>query len=67
MTSLVTEKVTKMNAWQMPESSKYLREDLVLDNVHLLEQVPKKSGILPRTNAWICACQTTDSDLETKK
>ena len=24
MTSLVTEKATKMNAWQMPESSKYL-------------------------------------------
>ena len=34
MTSLVTEKATKMNAWQMPESSKYLREDLVLDNGH---------------------------------
>ena len=25
MTSLVTEKATKMNVWQMPESSKYLQ------------------------------------------
>ena len=46
MTSLVTEKATKMNAWQMPESSKYLREDLVLDNGHLLDQVLKRSGVL---------------------
>ena len=29
MSSLVTEKTTKMNAWQMPELWKYLREDLV--------------------------------------
>ena len=42
MTSPVTEKATKMNVWQMPESSKYLREDLVLDNGHLLDQVLKK-------------------------
>ena len=49
MTSLVTEKATKMNAWQMPESSKYFREDLVLDNGHLLDQVLKRSGILPKT------------------
>ena len=48
MTSLVTEKATKMNVWQMPESSKYLREDLVLDNGHLLDQVLKRSGILQR-------------------
>ena len=48
MTSLVTEKATKMNDWRMPESSKYLREDLVLDNGHLLDQVPKRSGILQR-------------------
>ena len=41
-------KGTKMNVWQMPESSKYLREDLVLDNGHLLDQVLKRSGILPR-------------------
>ena len=27
MTSPVTEKATKKNAWQMPESLKYLRED----------------------------------------
>ena len=33
-----------MNVWQMPESSKYLREDLVLDNGHLLDQVLKRSG-----------------------
>ena len=49
MTSLVTGKATKINAWQMPESSKYLREDLVLDNGHLLDQVLNRSGILPRT------------------
>ena len=49
MTSPVTEKATKMNAWQMPESLKYLREDLVLDNGHLLVQVLRRSGILPRT------------------
>ena len=42
MTYPVTEKATKMNVWQMPESSKYLREDLVLDNGHLLDQVLKK-------------------------
>ena len=42
MTFPVTEKATKMNAWQMPESSKYLRENLVLDNGHLLDQVLKK-------------------------
>ena len=48
MTSLVTEKATKMNVWQMPESSKYLRENLVLDNGHLLDQVLKRSGILQR-------------------
>ena len=48
MTSLVTEKATKMNVWQMPESSKYLREDLVLDNGHLLDQVLKRSGILEK-------------------
>ena len=48
MTFPVTEKATKMNAWQMPESSKYLREDLVLDNGHLLDQVLKRSGILQR-------------------
>ena len=48
MTSPVTEKATKMNARQTPESRKYLREDLVLDNGHLLDQVLKRSGILPR-------------------
>ena len=48
MTSLVTEKATKMNAWQMPESSKYLRENVVLGNGHLLEQVMKRGGILQR-------------------
>ena len=35
-----------MNVWQMPESSKYLQENLVLDNGHLLDQVLKRSGIL---------------------
>ena len=48
MTSPVTEKAIKKNVWQMPESSKYLREDLVLDNGHLLDQVLKRSGILQR-------------------
>ena len=44
----VTEKATKMNAWQMPEWWKHLRDDLVFDNGHLLDQVPKRSGVLPR-------------------
>ena len=48
MTSPVTGKTTKMNVWQMPESSKYLQRDLVLDNGHLLDQVLKRSGILQR-------------------
>ena len=48
MTSPVTEKATKKNVWQMPESSKYLQRDLVLDNGHLLDQVLKRSGILQR-------------------
>ena len=55
MTSLVTEKATKMNAWQMPESSKYLQRNLVLDNGHLLDQVLKRSGILRKNSpqgAW---------------
>ena len=34
-----------MNVWQMPESSKYLQRNLVLDNGHLLVQVLKRSGI----------------------
>ena len=51
MTSLVTEKGTNMNAWQMPESSKYLREGLILGNGHLLDQVLKRSGILQRENS----------------
>ena len=46
----VTEKATKKNTWQLLESSKYLREDLVLDNGHLLDQVLKRSGILQRIN-----------------
>ena len=37
-----------MTVWQMPESSKYLRELLVLDKGHLLDQVLKRSGILVR-------------------
>ena len=39
-------KGNKENVWQMPESSKYLRRKLVLDNGHLLVQVLKRSGIL---------------------
>ena len=45
MTSLVTEKAIKKNVWQMPESSKYLGENLVLDNGHLKDQVLKRSVI----------------------
>ena len=54
MTSPVTEKATKINVWQMPESSKYLRENLVLDNGHLLDQVLKRRGILENSpqGAW---------------
>ena len=40
------EKAIKKNVWQIPESSKYLQRDLVLDNGHLLVQVLKRSGIL---------------------
>ena len=46
MTSLVTEKATKKNVSQMPESSKYLQRKLVLDNGHLFVQVLKRSGLL---------------------
>ena len=35
-TSPVTEKAIKKNVWQMPESSKYLQRNLVLDNRHSL-------------------------------
>ena len=49
MTFSVTDTTTKKNVWQMPESSKYLREDLVLVNGRLLDQVLRKSGILLRT------------------
>ena len=42
-------KATKMNVWQMPESSKYLKRNSVLDNGHLLVQVLKRSGFLPKT------------------
>ena len=41
-------KGNKNECLAMPESSKYLREDLVLDNGHSLDQVLKRSGILPR-------------------
>ena len=42
----MTEKAIKKNVWQMPESSKYLQRNLVLDNGHSLVQVLKRSGIL---------------------
>ena len=42
----MTAKAIKKNVWQMPESSKYLQRNLVLDNGHLLVQVLKRSGIL---------------------
>ena len=34
--------------WQIPESSKYLQKDLELVNGLSLDQVLRKSGILPR-------------------
>ena len=34
--------------WHMLESSKYLQDNLVLDNGHLLDQVQKRSAILQR-------------------
>ena len=37
----VTTKTMKKNVWQMPESSKYLQRNLVLDNGHSLVQVPR--------------------------
>ena len=46
MTSPVTEKAIKKNVWKVPESSKYLQRNLVLDNGHLLVQILKKSGLL---------------------
>ena len=49
MTSPVTEKTTKMNVYEMPNLWRYFQEDLVLGNGHLLDQVLKRSGILPRT------------------
>ena len=36
----------KKNVWQMSKSSPYLQRSLVLDNGHLLVQVPKRNGIL---------------------
>ena len=48
MTSPVTEKATKKNVWQVPESSKYLQRNLVLDTGHLLVQVLKRSGLLEK-------------------
>ena len=42
----MTENAIKKNVWQMPGSSPYLQRGLVLDNSHLLVQVPRRSGIL---------------------
>ena len=39
---------SRMNVWQMPELLKYLQRHLELDNGHLLVQVLKSNGILPR-------------------
>ena len=36
----------KKNFWQMLKTSPYLQRSLVLDNDHLLVQVPKRNGIL---------------------
>ena len=51
MTPLVTRKAMKKNVWQMPESSKYLQRDLVLDNGHLLDLVLKRSAFSSQ-RAW---------------
>ena len=42
----MTVKAMKKNVWQMPESPPHSQGSLVLDNGHLLVQVPKRSGIL---------------------
>ena len=39
-------KEMKKSVWQIPKSSPYLQRSLVLDNGHLLVQVPKRNGIL---------------------
>ena len=44
----MTVKAMKKNVWQIRKSSPYLQRSLVLDSGHLLVQVPKRSGILPR-------------------
>ena len=49
MTFPVTTKAMKKNVFQTPKSSTYLQRSLVLGNGHLLDQVLRKSGILPRT------------------
>ena len=36
----------KKNVWQILRSSPYVRRNLVLDNGHLLVQVPNRSGLL---------------------
>ena len=46
MTSLVDQKTTKKNVWQMPNSFLYLQEDLEKDNGHSLILVLRKSGAL---------------------
>ena len=46
MTSLVDQKTTKKNVWQMPNSFLYLQEDLEKDNGHSLVLVLRKSGTL---------------------
>ena len=48
MTSPVTRTATKMNVKRMPNLWRYLREDLVLGNGHLLDQVLRRSGILEK-------------------
>ena len=50
-TFLVTRKTMKKNVWQMPKSSPYLQRSLVLDNGHLLVQVPRRSGIPMEENS----------------
>ena len=46
MTSLVDQKTTKKNVWQLPNSFLYLQEDLEKDNGHSLVLVLRKSGTL---------------------
>ena len=63
----MTEKAIKKNVWQMPESSKCLQENLVLDNGQVLKRsailqriAHKELGIISRTK---CCCNSQKADI----